>query len=252
MILEIALQSLCYRWSTSFPNIFEPRGPVRGPHPRLMLVMAPTWSTALFATRLRPGAAHQLFQFGTPPEISDAELARRIGGGDRWAEEAFYRRHVPAVLGLAQRLLANLADAEDVAQDTFVTAFQIWHQLRDYERARSWLLQITVRKVHRRFRRRRLLRLLGLDRPIEDAPLEALAREDTSAEIRSELAALSGALQAMPAKLKIVWVLRYIEGLPLEDVAAQCDCSQATVKRRIASAQRRVRRYVSVDGAAHE
>jgi len=217
-----------------------------------MLALAPTWNSELFATRLRPGVGGGLIQFGTPLEISDADLARRINGGDRWAEEAFYRRHVPAVLGLAQRLLANLADAEDVAQDTFVTAFQIWDQLRDYERARSWLMQITVRKVHRRFRRRQLLRLLGLDRPIEDAPLESLAREDTAAETRSELAVLTGVLNLMPAKLKIAWMLRYVEGLPLDEVAEQCRCSRATVKRRIALARRRVSRYVSIEEVADE
>ena len=182
------------------------------------------------------------------PEPSDAELARRIARGERWAEEAFYRRHAPQVLTLTQRLLGNSWDAEDVTQETFVTAFEIWHQLRDQERARSWLLQIAVRKVHRKFRRRRLLRLLGLDRNWDDLPLDALAREDVSAEARSELMVLNLALNRLAPKSKIPWMLRYIEGLPLEEVAERCDCSLATIKRRIADAHRIVTRHLTIEG----
>jgi len=156
------------------------------------------------------------------------------------------------VLALAQRLLGNSWDAEDVTQETFVTAFAIWNQLRDQERARSWLMQIAVRKVHRQFRRRRLLRLLSLDRNADDLPLDALARDDVSAEVRSELIVLDSALKSLAPKVKIPWMLRYIEGLLLEEVAEKCDCSLATVKRRIADAQRIVARHVHVEGGSDD
>jgi RNA polymerase sigma-70 factor (ECF subfamily) len=159
---------------------------------------------------------------------------------------------VEQVLGLAQRLLRNFADAEDVAQDTFATAFQIWDQLRDHDRARPWLMQIAVRKVQRKFRKRRVLRLLGLDRSIEDLPLEALAREDASAEMRSELALLDTALSSLAADVRMAWMLRHIEGLPLEEVAEQCQCSLSTVKRRIASAHRVVSNTVELEGAGDD
>jgi RNA polymerase sigma-70 factor (ECF subfamily) len=206
----------------------------------------------VFVAKSRVGKGGGLILLESPPEPSDADLARRIGRGERWAEEAFYRRHAAQVLTLAQRLLGNSWDAEDVTQDTFVTAFAIWSQLRDLERARSWLMQIAVRKVHRQFRRRRLLRLLGLDRNADDLPLDVLAREDVSAEARSELMVLDSALKLLAPKLKIPWMLRYIEGLPLEEVAEKCDCSLATVKRRIADAQRIVARHVEVVGSADD
>jgi RNA polymerase sigma-70 factor (ECF subfamily) len=211
-----------------------------------MLTLAATFCAPVLATRARSGTGSDLLFLEVPSESSDAELARRVGRGERWAEEAFYRRHVLHVVGLAQRLLGNSWDAEDVAQETFITAFQIWDQLRDTGRARSWLMQIAVRQVHRKFRKRRLLRLLGLDRTLDDAPLDVLATEDTSAEVRSELAVLDGVLKSLPAKRKIAWMLRYVEGLPLEEVAKKCDCSLATVKRRIAAAHQVISRHVQV------
>jgi RNA polymerase sigma-70 factor, ECF subfamily len=202
----------------------------------------------VFVAKSRVGRGSGLVLLEPPPEPSDADLARRISRGERWAEEAFYRRHAAQVLALAQRLLGNSWDAEDVTQETFVTAFEIWSQLRDQERARSWLMQIAVRKVHRQFRRRRLLRLLGLDRNADDLPLDVLARDDASVEVRSELLVLDSVLKSLAPKAKIPWMLRYIEGLPLEEVAERCDCSLATVKRRIADAQRVVVRHVHVEG----
>jgi len=100
-----------------------------------MLTLAATFCPPVLAARARSATGSDLLFLEVPSESSDAELARRVGRGDRWAEEAFYRRHVLHVVGLAQRLLGNSWDAEDVAQETFITAFQIWDQLRDTERA---------------------------------------------------------------------------------------------------------------------
>ena len=206
----------------------------------------------VFVAQSRPGGGGGLILLEPAPEASDGDLARRIARGERWAEEAFYRRHAAQVLALAQRLLGNSWDAEDVTQESFVTAFEIWSQLREPDRACSWLMQIAVRKVHRQFRRRRLLRLLGLDRNTDDLPLEALAREDLSVEARSELMVLDSALKHLAPKNKIPWMLRYVEGLPLEEVAERCDCSLATVKRRISDAQRIVARHVHIEGDADD
>src|SRR4051812_12587950 len=122
-----------------------------------MLTLAVIFAPSVLAARARSAAGSDLVFLEGPLDCSDAELARRVGRGERWAEEAFYRRHVLHVVGLAQRLLGNSWDAEDVAQETFIAAFQIWDQLRDAERVRSWLMQIAVRQVHRKFRKRRLL-----------------------------------------------------------------------------------------------
>lgn len=184
--------------------------------------------------------------------VSVTELVERIGRGDRWAEEAFYRRHVGLVQATVRRLLGRSVEAEDVVQDAFVTAFEIWDQLREPEHARNWLLTIAIRKVHRRFRRRRLSRLLGLDQTTDDATLEALARPDLSGEARAELALLDRVLRRVQPEARIAWMLRHVEGASLEEVAALCECSLATIKRRIAAADAKVREHVRLPERSHE
>jgi RNA polymerase sigma-70 factor, ECF subfamily len=170
------------------------------------------------------------------PAVGDEALVAAVRAGDRGAEEQLYRRHAPSVLTLATRLLRSRDDAMDVLQDTFVTAFEDLAELREPAAFRGWVHRVAVRLVHRRFRKRRLLGILGLDRRGEEIPLDSLAGEAASPEARVELRWLDAALLRVDARARVAWMLRNIEGLALDEVAASCDCSLATVKRWIAAA----------------
>ncbi len=185
----------------------------------------------------------------TEAPLDDATLVERARAGDRWAEDALVRRHFGAVVSTVARLLGDPHEAEDVVQDTFASALAELGALREPSVVRSWLLQIAVRKVHRRFRKRRLLRLLGLASGEPEGGLASFASEDASPEVRAELALLDRALAGLAPAERIAWTLRRVEGMQLEDVARSCDCSLATVKRRIAAADRRVRAHVRLDDA---
>lgn len=168
---------------------------------------------------------------------TDDALVAAIRGGSRSAEEQLYRRHAPSVLRLATRLLRSTDTARDVLQDTFMLAFEELPRLRDGNAIGAWLHTICVRQAHRRFRRRRLLRVLGLDGTNEDATLERQAAPDLDPEERAELRSIDRALDTLPANEKIAWVLRHVEGMSLEEAASACECSLATVKRRISAAE---------------
>jgi RNA polymerase sigma-70 factor (ECF subfamily) len=167
----------------------------------------------------------------------DEQLVAAVRSGDRAAEEQLYRAHAPAVLSLATRLLRSHDEAMDVLQDTFVTAFEDIAQLREPAAFRAWLHRIAVRLVHRRFRRRKLLGLLGLDRRGEEISLESLADEAASPDARIELRWLDAALLRVDERSRVAWMLRHIEGLALDEVASACECSLATAKRRISAAE---------------
>jgi RNA polymerase sigma-70 factor (ECF subfamily) len=177
---------------------------------------------------------------GVDGRADDADLVERIRRGNRAAEEALYRAYAPAVLALTTRLLGRRSDAEDVTQDTFVIAFGNIDQLREARALRAWLMQIAVSQVRRRFRKRRLLRTLGLHIGADDATLESLAASGASADTKTDLAALDRVLTALPADQRIAWMLRYVEGEELRAVARTCGCSLATIKRRIAAADAQV------------
>ncbi len=198
-------------------------------------------------TALRP----RLSIVGRPPESapaeppeSDASLVEKARAGHTPSKEQLYRRHVDYIAGMSLRMLRSVDSSEDVVQDAFVIAFTQLDSLRDAGAFRPWLAAIAVSQVRRKLSRRRLLRLLGLDRGLEDASLDALAREDATAETRLELAAIDLALRDLPPNHRIAWTLQNVEGESLEATAAACGCSLATVKRWIAAADRRVQEHV--------
>lgn len=179
----------------------------------------------------------------------DAQLAERLVSGEVWAREVLYRKYVEVVWGLALRLMGNRSDAEDIVQDAFMEAFRDVGQLRDRTAIRAWLLRVTVHQVHRRFRRRRLLRALGLDRGAEVEQLEKVVAASVPPDVVIELGLLNRVLGELPANQRVAWSLRTIEGYALEEVAVLCDCSLATAKRRIAAAQLRIGQHLEVEVA---
>jgi RNA polymerase sigma-70 factor (ECF subfamily) len=170
----------------------------------------------------------------------DEELVRRARGGDRWASEALYRRHVADVSRIATLLLRRHADAEDVVQDAFVSALTKLDSLRDAAAFGGWVARICANNARNRLRRRRVLGWLGADRGLDDAGLDKVASSDATPEQRAELALLDRALAALPQEERLAWTLRFVEGWGLVEIAEALGLSLATIKRRIAAAQEKV------------
>ncbi len=183
---------------------------------------------------------------GSREGVSDGDLTLRVREGDRWAEEALFRRYVDYIAALAFRLLRDRAEGEDVVQDAFLDAFAQLRAGTSPVSFRAWLAGIAVHKVHRRYRRRRLGELLGHHFAAVDDVLQATAYAGTSPELRTELGLLDAALGRVADVDRAAWMLRFVEGYELEEVARLCGCSVATAKRRIGRARAAVDAHVEV------
>jgi RNA polymerase sigma-70 factor (ECF subfamily) len=182
-----------------------------------------------------------------PEGVSDADLASRARGGDRWAEEALFRRYVDYISALSFRLLRDRAEGEDIVQDTFLDAFSQLRAGVEPTSFRAWLAAIAVYKVHRRYRRRRLRALLGYKFAGVDAVLQSAAYAGLAPELRTEIGLLDAALSRVADVDRAAWMLRYVDGYELMEIAKLCGCSVATAKRRIERARVVVDAHVHMD-----
>jgi RNA polymerase sigma-70 factor (ECF subfamily) len=91
---------------------------------------------------------------------SDADLAQAVCGGDRSVFAVLMERYLPDVYAVAVRVLCNAAEAEDLAQDTFVRAFERLNQYRRAYAFKNWLLKIATNLAINRLRSRRRQRHL--------------------------------------------------------------------------------------------
>jgi RNA polymerase sigma-70 factor (ECF subfamily) len=151
---------------------------------------------------------------------------------------------VRKVTGIAAKMLRNSADIEDAVQDTFIEAFRDFHQLREPRYVERWLVGIVLHNAHRRFRKRAMMRRLGLDRSVDDEPLALQAGAAATQEVRAELALLDAVFDRMDIKDRMCAVLRYFEGYSLEEIAVSTQWSLATVKRRLAESKRQIVRHL--------
>lgn len=195
------------------------------------------------------GAAKKQEQGAPPP--SDEELVLRALEGERAAEDALVRRHARDVARIASRLLGSRDDVEDLSQEVFLAAFEQLDRLNKPSAFRGWLLRIVINKSRMLIRKRRMLRLMGLDRTTPDATLEEIAAPGLQPEVCAELAEIDEALWKLPAEQRIAWVLRHVEGHTVRDVSRLTGCSLATAKRRLGEAHRRVLDAVDVEVLRH-
>ncbi len=149
--------------------------------------------------------------------------------------DSLFRRYSSYVAAIAHRLLGREEDVDDTIQEVFLAAVRGVHALRDPAAVRGWLARVTVRTARLKLRKRRMRSFLGLDEP---STYDAVIDKSASAEQRALVTRVYRLLDGMPANRRIAWSLRYIEGEPLDNVAALSGCSLATAKRRIAAAAR--------------
>lgn len=180
------------------------------------------------------------------PPLSDAALSERLAQGDRWAQEAVYRKYVQVVWGLALRLMGNRADAEDVVQATFAEVLGDARQARERRMLRCWLVGVAVQQAQRKLRRRRVLRALGFERGEHTHRLDEQAGRSLDSELASDLRTLGELLDRMTTRRRVAWCLRYMEGCSLDEVASYCACSLVVAKRELNAAQRAVQQHFTI------
>ena len=141
------------------------------------------------------------------------------------------------VNGLAFRMLGRDADVDDLVQDSFLEAFRGLERLETPQAFGSWLGSIVVRTASKRLRRRSLLTRLGLRR---STPIDAdeVISNGAPPDIRSELSAIYGCLDAMHHESRLALILHRVEGMSLPEAAKAVGVSLSTIKRRLAAAEK--------------
>lgn len=153
------------------------------------------------------------------------------------AAAAAWDRFSPLVRGLLWQSLGAFADVDDLAQDVFLHFFRRIPDLRDPNAVSSFIVGITIRVARGELRRRRLRRWLRLS---DDGALPDVPVAGADVDAREALARLYAILDRVDDDARMAFVLRYVQGLELTEVADALGCSLATAKRRISKANQRI------------
>lgn len=188
--------------------------------------------------------------------MRDGDVVRRVRSGDREAYRELVDRHAPMVFALVRRYCADPAEAEDLAQEVFLRAYEGLEEFRGDSAFSSWLYRIAVNRCRdwakspRRDERsldalteagarpgRRAAESgeaaeLGLSTPPE--PEQALEREERARRLRRAIGELT-------PEYAVPFLLKYEEELSYREIAERLDVTEGALKVRVHRARAQLR-----------
>ena len=179
----------------------------------------------------------------SPGEDPDLALLLRVGRGDAAAARAMVARKLPRLLALATRMLGDAAEAEDVAQESFM---RLWRQASGWRaggaRFDTWLHRVALNLCYDRLRRRREIVVEAVpDRP-DPGPAP-----DAGVEERDSSSRVAVALQALPERQREAIVLAYYLEMSNIEAASAMDISVEALESLLSRARRKLRTLLEED-----
>jgi RNA polymerase sigma-70 factor, ECF subfamily len=165
----------------------------------------------------------------------DNALLQALRAGHPGAAAVFYDQHAAHVSRTLRSALGADEEIPDLLQEVFIRAIDGISKLREVDRIGGWLTSIAVFVARAQIRRRARRSWLRAYSP-EHARLQY--QMQPSSEARSALREVYAVLGQLPVDERMAFALRYIEGMTLPDAAEACETSLATLKRRLARAEK--------------
>ena len=184
----------------------------------------------------------------------EAMIVRKVLQGDVNAFEKLVTEYEKAVYAIAQRMTGNAEDAADMTQETFIKAYNSLSSFRGDSKFSVWLYRIANNvclDFLRSKNRRPTVSLSTEDDDGEETQLD-IADESQSPELLLESSltrdAVRRGLDSLPPDYKQILLLREIQGLSYEEIAAALGIESGTVKSRIFRARKRLCTFLIEDG----
>lgn len=190
-------------------------------------------------------------------ELSDETLLEQARQGSLEALETLVSRYEQPVYNLAMRLLQHEQDAEDVMQQTFLSLVENLDSFRGESSFRTWLYRVATFAAFKILRKRKGLETISLDASVDPQPEqegppphpEFIADwRDTPERLaqRQEVRQLiEEALAQLDEKHRVVFLLRDVEGLSIEETATALGITPANVKVRLLRARLQLREHLT-------
>jgi RNA polymerase sigma-70 factor (ECF subfamily) len=180
------------------------------------------------------GARVFIFPEAAHAETDDVSLVAMLVEGDVRAPRIVWQRFAPMVHRMLRRAFGPEYEIDDLAQEVFLVLFRRAHTLREPQALRAFVISITAHTIRYELRRKAAGRWLRFGEPL------IAKAADADLDAREALKRLYRILNRLSSDDRTAFVLRFMEGLEVAEVAQALGVSLATTKRRLSHAWRRV------------
>ncbi len=187
-----------------------------------------------------------------PPPAEEMELVQRARRGDLSAYDELVRRYQERIYATIYHMTANHEDANDLAQEAFIKAYQVLRSFKGGSSFYTWVYRIAVNKTINFLKQRKNKAQMSLDdldfNAEHDPDLVALISERTPrrevnlAELQEKL---NAAMQKLSEPHRLVVTLHDVQGLSHEEIAKIMDCNIGTVRSRLFYARQQLQGYLA-------
>jgi len=199
-------------------------------------VEAGSLAAAPIAAIARPGSRQLV-------EESDEHISARFAAGDAGAFAELMRRHMGTVFGVAYGVLHDRDDAADVTQDVFLKLSQLLPRMRVQGSLGPWLYRVAMNRAIDRLRQTR--RHVVVNEADERTLSSSLPDPGTTLERIELRGVVFRAVTKLPEKQRMVFTMRHVSGLSIEEISIATNCAPGTVKCHLARATRRLRELLA-------
>lgn len=179
-------------------------------------------------------AGAKLKVFALPRESEESNLLSRRQTGNAEAFALLLQRYRNRIFNLAWQLLGDRDEAEDVAQETFLQAFEHLHEFRGESQISTWLYRIAVNACMMRLRQRKFVEPL----PEDYEPVDEIDWRKVEEQILLKRR-IDEVLTRLPENLRLVLILREIHELSYEEIAQVLSIPIGTVRSRLFEARKK-------------
>lgn len=174
---------------------------------------------------------------------SDLELVEEFRRGDVRSFNELVRRYQEKVYWIARRVIGTHEDADDIVQDVFVRVYDALKEFRAESGFYTWLYRITVNISLNALRKKRLKDFVRYEEMEEE--LESSDEGSDARVLQKEYQSiLEHAIERLPAKQKMVFMMRYYEEMPYEEMAQVLKKSVGGLKANYFHALKKIQEYV--------
>jgi len=188
---------------------------------------------------------------GDPAVSDELELIKRARNADLAAYDDLVRRYQQRIYATIYHMTSNHEDANDLAQDTFIKAYQALKSFKGGSSFYTWVYRIAVNKTINFLKQRKnrvQMSLNDMDFNAEHDPdMVALVSENTprrEAGLSELQEKLNEAMQKLSEVHRLVVTLHDVQGLPHEEIAQIMDCNVGTVRSRLFYARQQMQGYL--------
>jgi RNA polymerase sigma-70 factor, ECF subfamily len=194
-------------------------------------------------------------RFGLQPELDERSLVAQAATGNHAAFDQLVTVHQDRIAQLVHRLLGWPGDVDDVVQDVFVDALRNLHRFDGRSSVLTWLTRLTINRCRTHQRKQWLRRLLPLPR-VEDPPWRGEGRGERASDAtairdpadlliaQETIHQVHSAIRQLNQKDREIIVLRYLEELPIDQIAKTLNLSRTATDVRLTRARQRLEKIL--------